>query len=888
MTRNLTLRLDAYDRDAQRMIHAAQALADERKNPEVEPLHLLHRLLDRNEGTQAIVRRAGVEPTDALLECEALVRRLPKADGVVAYFSPRMHDLLARAEGEGAREKAASITNTHLLVALSQDTVGPVAQVLKSTGLTSTIVRAALKGDLVDANKSGGASSASSGASANGGTASSNGRGKDPIEANGIDLVARARRGELDPVIGRDGEVRRMLQVLARRFENNPLLAGEPGIGKTSIVHALAQRIASGDVPAVVAGKRLVWLELATVLAGARLKSEGEERVRSLLTAARDAGDVILVLPDLGSLVGDRAQPGLAALLGSALGRGELRAIGLAAPGTLKKLADEEPALFRRFVGITIEPPSPEEAVAIVRGIVQRYEAKHAVRIADTAIQAAVRLSRRYVPSANLPKVAVDLIDEAAARARVELDGKPADVDAAERRLEKLEAEIASLADDTDDESTRARKEIEAQADELRPKVEAQRAAWSGGAARLADVKRMEAELLGLQKSYDEATQAGDHGRAGELRFGAIPLLEKKLGEARTQLGSLTLRADRVTEADVADVIAAWTGVPVSRMLQAEQDRLLQMEGHLTQRVVGQDLAVSAVSKAVRRGRVGLRDARRPIGSFLFLGPTGVGKTELAKALAEFLFDDDASLTRLDMSEFMEKHMVARLLGSPPGYVDSEEGGFLTEAVRRRPYSVVLFDEMEKAHPDVFNILLQVLDDGRLTDSRGQLAHFADTVVIMTSNVGGRVILDHEFPVDEADEAADKASREALRSKLDQELRSHFRPEFLNRIDDVVIFEPLGKKELRGIVDIQLRGLAKMLADRRITLTISDAAKARLVDLGHEPAFGARPLRRVILKSLQDPLAEAILRGGYAAGDTVLVDVKDGTTFTFEKQETGG
>jgi ATP-dependent Clp protease ATP-binding subunit ClpB len=722
MTRNLTLRLDAYDRDAQRMIHAAQALADERKNPEVEPLHLLHRLLDRNEGTQAIVRRAGVEPTDALLECEALVRRLPKADGVVAYFSPRMHDLLARAEGEGAREKAASITNTHLLVALSQDTVGPVAQVLKSTGLTSTIVRAALKGDLVDANKSGGASSASSGASANGGTASSNGRGKDPIEANGIDLVARARRGELDPVIGRDGEVRRMLQVLARRFENNPLLAGEPGIGKTSIVHALAQRIASGDVPAVVAGKRLVWLELATVLAGARLKSEGEERVRSLLTAARDAGDVILVLPDLGSLVGDRAQPGLAALLGSALGRGELRAIGLAAPGTLKKLADEEPALFRRFVGITIEPPSPEEAVAIVRGIVQRYEAKHAVRIADTAIQAAVRLSRRYVPSANLPKVAVDLIDEAAARARVELDGKPADVDAAERRLEKLEAEIASLADDTDDESTRARKEIEAQADELRPKVEAQRAAWSGGAARLADVKRMEAELLGLQKSYDEATQAGDHGRAGELRFGAIPLLEKKLGEARTQLGSLTLRADRVTEADVADVIAAWTGVPVSRMLQAEQDRLLQMEGHLTQRVVGQDLAVSAVSKAVRRGRVGLRDARQARSDRSSSSGRPASARPSSPRPSRSSSSTTTALTRLDMSEFMEKHMVARLHRLAARLRRQREGGFLTEAVRRRPYSVVLFDEVEKAHPDVFNILLQVLDDGRLTDSRGQLA----------------------------------------------------------------------------------------------------------------------------------------------------------------------
>jgi ATP-dependent Clp protease ATP-binding subunit ClpB len=879
MTRNLTLRLDAYDRDAQRSIHAAQALADERKNPEVVPLHLLHRLMDRNEATQAVVRRAGIDPTDVLLEAEALVRRLPRADGVVAYFSPRMHDLLARAEAEAAREKGAFVTSSHLLVALALESAGPVAQVLKGCGLTSTIVRAAIQGELGEP----GAVTSPRTSVGPALSSSDGGRKGDPIEAHGIDLVARARTGALDPVIGRDAEVRRMLQVLARRLENNPLLAGEPGIGKTAIVHALAQRIASGDVPAVVAGKRLVWLELATLLAGARLRSEGEERVRSLLAAARDAGDVILVLPDLASLVGDRAQPGLAALLGSALARGELRAIGMARPNTVKRLADEEPSLSRRFVTIPVEPPTPDQAIAILRGIVHRYEAKHAVRIADAAIQAAVRLSRRYVPSANLPKVAIDLIDEAGARARVELDGKPEAVDRAERRLETLEAEIRSLSDDTDDESVRTREALEKEAAALRPEVEAQRIAWSGGAARLAEVKKLEAELLGLQKAYDEATAAGDHARAGELRFGAIPLLEKKLGERRAQLGSLELRGDRVTDADVADVIAAWTGVPVSRMLQAEQDRLLQMETHLTERVVGQESAVTAVSRAVRRGRVGLRDARRPIGSFLFLGPTGVGKTELAKALAEFLFDDDASLTRLDMSEFMEKHMVARLLGSPPGYVDSEEGGFLTEAVRRRPYSVVLFDEMEKAHPDVFNILLQVLDDGRLTDSRGQLAHFSDTVVIMTSNVGSGVILDHGFVDDDADEALRRSSRDELRGKLEGELRRHFRPEFLNRIDDVVIFEPLGKKQLRGIVDIQLRGLSRMLADRRITLEVTEAAKERLVELGHEPAFGARPLRRVILKNLQDPLAETILRGGHGPGDTVRVDVRD-AQFIFEKK----
>ncbi len=880
MTRSLTLRLDAYDRDAQRVIHAAQALADERKNPEVEPLHVLHRLLDRNDATRAIVRRADADPTDALLEAEALLRRQPKADGVVAYFSQAMHDLLARAEGEAARVKAPRVTNTHLLLALAQDTTGPVAQVLKSVGLSSTLLRAALEPSEAPAP---GASAPLGEPPSTG--ASSGASGSDLIDGQGIDLVARARAGALDPVVGRDAEARRMLQVLARRLENNPLLVGEPGIGKTSIVYGLAQRIAKGDVPAVVAGKRLVWLELATLLAGARLRSEGEDRVRALLAAARSAGDVILVLPDLSSLVGDRSQPGLAALLGSALGRGELRAIGLVTPSVAKKLADDEPSLARRFVTIAVEPPTPEQAIAILRGIIDRYEAKHAVRIADAAIQAAVRLSRRYVPSANLPKVAVDLIDEAGARARVELDGKPAAVDAQERRLETLEAEIRSLLDDTDEASVRAREAIEEEADALRPLVERARAAWSDGAAKLAEQKRLEAELDALRKSCDEATSRGDHARAGELRFGAIPLLERKLEEKRAETDALEQRSDRVTDADVADVIATWTGVPVTRMLQAEQDRLLSMEAHLTEQVVGQDAAVTAIAKAVRRGRIGLRDARRPIGSFLFLGPTGVGKTELAKALTQFLFDDEASLTRLDMSEFMEKHMVARLLGAPPGYVDSEAGGFLTEAVRRRPYSVVLFDEMEKAHPDVFNILLQVLDDGRLTDSRGQLAHFSDTVIIMTSNVGSAAILDHDFP-DSEDEEAIRASREALRAKLDRELRGHFRPEFLNRVDDVVIFNPLGKKELRGIVSIQLRSLARLLADRQITLAVSDAAKNHLVELGYEPAFGARPLRRVIAKNLQDPLAEAILRGGYGAGDTVVVDLKEGE-LTFEAQRPG-
>ncbi|MBZ0116931.1 MAG: AAA family ATPase, partial [Sandaracinaceae bacterium] len=547
---------------------------------------------------------------------------------------------------------------------------------------------------------------------------------------------------------------------------------------------------------------------------------------------------------------------------------------------SMRKAFDEHSTLSRRFVPIPVEAPTPDEAIAILRGLVERFEIVHGVKIMDPAIVAAVRFARRYVPGVQLPKSAIDLIDEAAARVRVEMESVPAHLDTMERRVERLQMELRSLEDEADRDSIDARVRIQEEIEQLQPKLEQARARWTGTLARRGDVRRIKEELAAVQREYEQARGAEDHGRAGELRFGTIPLLEKRLADAEAQSGGEAADLDpavrdRVTEADVADVVAAWTGVPVSRMLEGEAEKLLHMEERLRQRVIGQDPAVAAIAKAVRRGRVGLRDPRRPIGSFLFLGPTGVGKTELAKALAEFLFDDEHSLTRLDMSEFMEKHMVARLLGSPPGYVDSDEGGFLTEAVRNRPYSVVLFDEMEKAHPDVFNILLQVLDDGRLTDSRGRVAYFSDTVVIMTSNVGSHLILEHQ------------GTNEELRELMQHQLHKAFRPEFLNRIDDVVIFDPLGRDELRGIVDIQLRGLGKLLADRRVRIDVTDAAKDHLVDLGYEPAFGARPLKRVILKHLQDPLAEAMLRGGYGAGDVVVVDKTDGD-FTFSKKGASG
>ena len=861
----LTLRLEAYEKDAKQLIAAAQTLADERGNAEVEPLHLLYRLVEGTETVQEAVRRAGVDPTDLLVEAESEVRKLARSPGTVSYLSPRMLDLLGRAEGESSRE-GAKVTVAHLLVASAQETSGPVRQVLRSVGLSAPILRAA-------------AASASYAGNADG-TMPKGRPGEpqgDPLELYGRDLTRMAAQGKFDPVVGRDAEMRRIMQVLARRQENNPLLIGEPGVGRNSIVRGLAMRMAKGDVPKMLQERRLVAIEVGALVAGAKLRGQLEERMRAVLERVRDlGGEVILVVPDLSTLVGERGQGGAADLFSVALSRGEVRAIAIGSPETVRKAFDDNPTLSRRFVPIPVEPPTIDEAIAVLRGVVASFEIDHGVKITDPALVSAVRFARRYVPTVQLPKSAIDLIDEAAARVRVEAESVPAALDAMERRLERLLIEAKSLEDDTDRDSIETRARIEAEIQELQPKAEAAKARWNGALSRLGEVRRLKEELAAAQREYEQARGAEDHGKAGELRFGTIPLLEKQLEEAEAEAGDPSpevkaLIRDRVVEADVADVVAAWTGVPVSRMLEGEADKLLKMEERLGERVIGQERAVQAVSRAVRRGRVGLRDPRRPIGSFLFLGPTGVGKTELAKALAEFLFDDEQSLTRLDMSEFMEKHMVARLLGAPPGYVDSEEGGFLTEAVRARPYSVVLFDEMEKAHPDVFNIMLQVLDDGRLTDSRGRLAHFSDTVIIMTSNVGGHAILDH------------KGTNEELHEIMEHQLRTHFRPEFLNRIDDTIIFDPLSREDLRGIVEIQLRDLAKLLVDKRVHIEVSDEAKDRLVDLGFEPAFGARPLKRVILKNLQDPLAEALLRGGYQAGDTVSIDVDDGT-FLFEKK----
>jgi len=852
------IRLETYTAEARALVAGAQALADEKAHAEVEPVHLLARLVERDGSTANVLRKLGVEPSDLLRECETRMRAVPRARaGGVAYLSPRMLDLLGRAETEATRDSGGRVDCPHLFLATTQERRGPAADALGALDVSPAAVRGALP--------SGGVTRAPS--ATPGSPAPPEG---DVLARFGRDLTRMAADGRFDPIVGRDAELRRVMQVLSRRFKNNPLLVGEPGVGKKSIVEALAQRIAADDVPQGLRGKRIVALEMGSLLAGSKMRGEFEERVRQILAAVRDsAGEVILFIDEIHTMIGaggGGGSVGASDLIKPALARGELRCLGVTTPEEFRKHFEKDESLARRFQPIPIEEPNEEQAIAILRGIVERYEVHHAVKISDPALVAGVKLSKRYVPERALPDKAIDLIDEAAARLRIQIDSVPAELDALERRVRNLEMERRSLEDETDKDSVATKTRIDAELAAAKPKALALRATWQKELGGLSEQHKAKSELLAAKREQQIAEREGDLARASELRFGVIPDLEENLAaleKASPAPAQATVRP-AVGEEDVAAVISEITGVPVARMMEGEAARLLQMEDRLRARVVGQEVALKVLSKAVRRGRVGLRDAGRPIGSFLFLGPTGVGKTELAKALAEFLFDVESALTRLDMSEFMEKHMAARLVGSPPGYVDSDEGGHLTEAVRRRPYSVVLFDEIEKGHPDVFNLLLQVLDDGRLTDGRGRTVDFSNTVVIMTSNLGGRMILEHE------------GKMETLRGAIDEELKRSFRPEFLNRIDDVILFERLEKNDLGGIVDIQLHKLRKLLSERELSLEISDAAKTLLVDRGFDPAFGARPLRRLIVKEIQDPLAEEILRGGYKEGEVVKVDVKEG------------
>jgi ATP-dependent Clp protease ATP-binding subunit ClpB len=864
MAAEQTIHLERYAPDAKALVAGAQSLADERKHVQVEPIHLLARALDRDKGVAEVFKKAGSDPADVAAEAEAQLSKLPKAGAGLAYLSSTMLALLARAEKESDKQ-AVGVEN--LLNALSQEIRGPAAVVLQAFGLGPGSFRphmAALKSVPRDV-----------------GTSSSTVSSSEVASRYLHDLTARARESGFDPVIGRDTEVRRLLQIIERRQKNHPLLVGEAGVGKTAIVGALAMRIAAGDVPQNLAGLAIMELETGLLVAGAKLRGEIEDRLKQVISAIK-AKDTILYIAAIDSLIGTgSAGAGVGDLLKPMLARGDVRLLASTTPEGVRKLTEKDPNLLRRFSILTLDPPTPEGAIEILRGIATRYETHHKVQIGDPAIIAAVRLAKRYVQERALPDSAIDLLDEASARKRVEIDGLPAPMDDAIRRLSSLKAQLSGLFDDTDAMSVKTRERIEKEIKELEPTVAEMRTKLDSRRGALAAQQALKEEMQKLQQALENARKEQNFAKLGELEHVQIPDVRRRLeaADAAVEKAGLKEGASRVvTEESVAQVLGDWTGIPVAKMLEGESEKLLKMEERLSARVVGQNEAVRSVSKAVRRGRVGLRDPGKPIGSFLYLGPSGVGKTELAKALAEFLFDDEQSMTRLDMSEFMEKHMAQRLVGAPPGYVDSEEGGFLTEAVRRRPYSVLLFDEVEKAHADVFNLLLQVLDDGRLTDGRGRTADFSNTVVIMTSNIGSKRILETDPKLFESEEG-----REALRDVLREELKNFLRPEFLNRIDDIIIFRPLSKQDLRGIVDIQLRRLEKLVSDRELKLELTEAAKMRLVDIGYEPAFGARPLKRAIVKAVQDPLAEEVLHGGYPNGSTVRCDIEGDEGFKFVK-----
>jgi ATP-dependent Clp protease ATP-binding subunit ClpB len=861
-----TLDLANYSSEARQVVAQAQALADEQKHAEVSPLHLMVRLFEMR-GVGEVFRRAGADPNMIRDLAEVSLKKLPKQPGGVAYVSSRLLDLLSRAEREAQRDKVDTVGVEHLLHALAQEIRGPAGEILSSQGIGPGAFRphiAALKEAAANTSSTDVATTASSAATV------------DFVR----DLVAEARAGKFDPVIGRDNEVRRILQILERRFKNHPLIVGEPGVGKTAVIRALADRVGQGDVPSNLAGARIFELDTGALVAGAKLRGEIEARLK-LVTDRLRAGseESVLVVEDFDALFGQGATgSGVGDLLKPLLQRSEVRIIATTTPEGLKKLTERDGAIVRRFSVIPLEPPSVDQAKEILRGITERFEAHHRVKISEGAIVSAVTLARRYLSDRALPDTAVDLLDETSSKKRVEVDGVPAEIDAAIRRTDSLKAQIASLQGDEDTLSQKTRERLEKEFAELEPKVTEMRAQVASRRGVVAAVQSLRKELADAESIMETARREKNFAKLGEVEHVTVPDVKRRLSaaeEAATKAGVSTA-SNIVGENDIATTLADWTGIPVNKMLEGEAEKLLKMEERLGKRVVGQDEPVRAIAKAVRRGRVGLRDPGKPIGSFLFLGPSGVGKTELAKALAEFLFDDEAALTRLDMSEFMERHMAQRLIGAPPGYADSEQGGFLTEAARKKPYSVLLFDEVEKAHADVFNLLLQVLDDGRLTDGRGRTADFSNTVVIMTSNIGSGRILETDVKVFESEDG-----REALKDVLLEELKNFFRPEFLNRIDDTVVFKALSKSDLRGIVDIQLKRLDKLLADRELKLDVSDAAKTRLVELGYEPQLGARPLKRAILRELQNPLAETILAGGFGPGKVIKVDVK-GDEFTFE------
>ncbi len=852
------LRFDKMTVKAQEALQESQEIAARHEQQEIAPLHLLSALVAQTGGVvPSLLARLGVRTETLASEIERELGRVPKVQGFSQQTMGRaLNDVLEQAFQEADKFKDEYVSTEHIFLAIAGKDRDPAGQLLKKHGATHEAILQALtgiRGTQRVTSQNPEATYAS-------------------LEKYARDLTELARKSKLDPVIGRDEEIRRVMQILARRTKNNPVLIGEPGVGKTAIVEGLAQRIVSGDVPDVLKTKRLVALDLAALVAGAKFRGEFEDRLKAVLKEIAEAeGQIILFIDELHTLVGAGAAEGAmdaSNMLKPALARGELRAIGATTLNEYKKYIEKDPALERRFQPVLVSEPTVEDTIAILRGLKERYEVHHGVRIKDAAILAAATLSHRYISDRFLPDKAIDLIDEAAASLRMQIDSLPTEIDEIERRILQLEIERQAMLKETDAHSKQRRGQIEKELAKLKEESSAKKARWQTEKDAISKIRKLKEQIDQLKAEEQRYERSGELAKVAEIRYGKIAAAEAELRKAEQQSdagqkGARMLK-EEVDEEDIAKLVSKWTGIPVGRLLEGEAQKLVHMEERLRQRVVGQEDALGRVSNAVRRSRAGLSDTKRPIGSFIFLGPTGVGKTELARALAEFLFDDEKLMIRIDMSEYMEKHSVSRLIGAPPGYVGYEEGGQLTEQVRRHPYSVVLFDEIEKAHPDVFNVLLQILEDGRLTDGKGRTVDFRNTVLVMTGNVGSSAI----FELSSRD--PERARKEAMEA-----LRAAFRPEFINRIDEIVIFNPLGKEQLERIVGMLLKSVEALLAERQITLELAPAAKEIILSEGYDPAYGARPLRRTIQRLIQDPLALQILEGKILPGDRVLVD-RDG------------
>ena len=853
------LRFDKMTVKAQEALQESQEIAARHENQSVEPLHLLSALIHQPDGVvPPLLARLGIRSELLAEDIEREIGRLPKVQGFTQQtLSRALNQVLEGSFDEATRFKDEYVSTEHLFLAIAAADRDPAGKLLKKHGASHEAILQALAGVRGSQRVTSQTPETTYAA----------------LEKYARDLTDLARRSKLDPVIGRDEEIRRVMQILARRTKNNPVLIGEPGVGKTAIVEGLAQRIVAGDVPDVLKTKRLVALDLAALVAGAKYRGEFEDRLKAVLKEISEAeGQIILFIDELHTLVGAGAAEGAmdaSNMLKPALARGELRAIGATTLNEYKKYIEKDPALERRFQPVLVEEPTVEDTIAILRGLKDRYEVHHGVRIKDAAIIAAATLSHRYISDRFLPDKAIDLIDEAAASLRMQIDSLPTEIDEIERRILQLEIERQALLKETDEHSVERRKQIDKELAKLREDSSARKARWQAEKQAISEIRKLKEQIEQMKAEADRYERSGDLAKVAELRYGKIAQAEREAQKAQERFAAMQkdkrMLKEEVDEEDIAKLVSKWTGIPVGRLLEGEAQKLVHMEERLRQRVVGQDDALARVSNAVRRSRAGLSDTKRPIGSFIFLGPTGVGKTELARALAEFLFDDEKLMIRIDMSEYMEKHTVSRLIGAPPGYVGYEEGGQLTEQVRRHPYSVILFDEIEKAHPDVFNVLLQILEDGRLTDGKGRTVDFRNTVLVMTSNVGSTAIFEL------AGKDPEHARTEALEA-----LRQSFRPEFINRIDEIVIFNPLGKAELERIVLLLLRSVEKLLAERQITLELTAAAKELLLREGYDPAYGARPLRRTLQRLVQDPLAMQILEGAVLPGEHVRVD-RDGS-----------